>query len=164
MKRYIRITQILCLGFAVHLCACIAVNKVRSEDPSKSLNITSSSKAIILYGKNSWGYTSVKLFDQWSDLAKYMSKNNLTLPPIAAAYIPQNFEIELKALNPEESITGFGRSQKHKVLWRNNHGPSKIIITPDIATAQVFKEYAHYVGMKSGSLGFSLPLQKIEAN
>jgi len=152
------------IGFVLHLSACLTMAHIRAQDPQDNLRVTSSSKAIILYGYNSWGFTTIKLFDQWSDLAKYMNEKKLSLPPLAAAYLPQVFNVKLEALNPGESLMTDNRSQKHKVLRKKDGGPNKVIITPDLTTAQIFKEYAFYVGIQTGSLGYSLPLSRLKSN
>lgn len=88
-----------------------------------------------------------------------MSEHSLSLPVLAAVFQSGSRTAEVIALNSEESLGSTGTSDKHKVIWvaqsRRN-----VIITPDLESALVLRDYAAFHGLEKSLLGFSLPLSQ----
>lgn len=146
-------------GFAVHCALMVGIATLRLQEPRKDLRLTTSSSSIILWGKTSMGFNHFKLFGSWNDFEKYMAAHQLSLPVLAAAFQSGSRTAEVIALNSEESLGSSGASEKHKVIWvaqsRRN-----VIITPDLQSALILRDYAAFHGLEKSLLGYSLPLSQ----
>lgn len=146
-------------AFALHCLAIVGISTLRMQDPTKDLRLTTSSTSVILWGKTASGFNHFKLFDSWSEAEVYMKERNLTLPVLAAAFQSGSRAAEVVALSPEESLGIQGNSNKHKVIW-TAQSHRNVIVTPDLESALVLRDYAVFHGLEKSLLGYSLPLSQ----
>jgi|GEM_PF-1274245 len=143
---------------SLHLGATVLLAHLRSEGPTTELRLTSTSGALVLFGKNSMDLTVYKLFQTWPELEAHLASEKLQLPRIVeVTQLPPSY-ISVEAIAPFENERNDG---EFKILWSQNGGERFVIHTPDSRSAEVLRNYVYYHGLENSHLGFSIPISEM---
>jgi hypothetical protein len=143
---------------SLHLGAVLFLSSLRAEGPSRALSLSSTSGALVLFGKNSMNMTVYKLFNSWSDLEAHLRNESLELPPLVEVVKLPPAYISVQPIAPLEAR---GSAGEHKILWSQTGRDHYVIHTPDPQSAEVLRNYVYYHGLKNSHLGFSIPISEI---
>jgi len=147
----VTLVALMCL----HLAGVLYLAKLREEGPRRDLHLTSTSRALVLFGKNSADMTVYKLFDNWSALEAHLESESLRLPLIIEVSKRPPTSIRIEAIAPDESQ---GAREEHKILWSRDGSDRFVIHTPDSESAEALRNYVYFNGLESSPLGFSLKI------
>ncbi|MEO5667216.1 MAG: hypothetical protein ABIR96_04080 [Bdellovibrionota bacterium] len=140
---------------SLHLGAVVFLGSLREQGPRFDLHLTSTSRALVLFGKNSMHMNVYKLFDSWSQLEAHLAHESLHLPPISEVSQMPPTSLTVEAIAPNENQ---GASEEYKILWSRNGHDRYALHTPDSQSANVLRNYVYYNGFESSRLGLSLPI------
>lgn len=143
---------------SLHLGAVLMLSELRSEGPSRALSLSSTSGALVLFGKNSMNMTVYMLFETWPQLEAHLQRESLELPPIVEVVKLPPAYISVEPIAPLEAQ---GNAGEHKILWSQTGRDHYVIHTPDPESAQVIRDYVYYHGLENSHLGFSIPISEI---
>ena len=143
---------------SLHLGAVLFLSSLRNEGPSRALSLSSTSGALVLFGKNSMNMTVYMLFETWPQLEAHLQRESLELPPIVEVVKLPPAYISVEPIAPLEARGGDG---EHKILWSQTGRDQYVIHTPDPESARVLRNYVYYHGLKNSPLGFSIPISEI---
>lgn len=127
---------------------------IRNEGPLQKLRLTSSSGALVLFGYNSLGMNTYRLFSGWSSLESYLSEKDLSLPNIVEIAQLPPVSIEMSPIGADEG------SLEYKILWSQNGSDRNVLHFPDLQSAKVFRDYVYFHGLESSHLGHSLAIHQ----
>jgi hypothetical protein len=150
------------------------------SEPEHHISLSSQRNALLIFGKNSYGTLSIRIFKNWKEANSYLQSRNLSLPNISYAQPGVTTSVIVKRSQDQQKPMYF------RVFWQPNSGDATldshseilklvsnppaeleklpVIHAPDSETALKFFEYLRYTQHVSQSVfGFSVPVVRDSA-
>jgi hypothetical protein len=129
--------------FVLNLFAVLGLGWMRRLPPTEDVRVSSTAEHLILYGKNRFGYFSLRQFSSWAQLEHFLEAHEMGLSPLTEAQLQALLDITV---------------EEKKIFWGAGSA-RKVILTPDTRSAQIISERLRWEGFVPGNFGYSIRVQ-----